>query len=201
MCTREGRRGPSGPPRPFWLPVWDLAAQGTLPGRGSLHNYGFIYTTSLPNAQEGGPPFSNKNRLHAPLFFHPLRLIGSTMRAAAHTRHSGNAAHAERGPTCMCVRRAPSRARLRVAPPGSACSRRLCPAVCRRDRAHAAAARGNPDESVAADASGDIARRTAGTRQMKMWGLLVFRAACSRAGLGAGDLSVRAEGPRFEDGR
>ena len=58
VCTREGRRGPSGPPRPFWLPVWDLAAQGTLPGRGSLHNYGFIYTTSLPNAQEGGPPFS-----------------------------------------------------------------------------------------------------------------------------------------------
>ena len=54
----SGRRGPSGPPRPFWLPVWDLAAQGTLPGRGSLHNYGFIYTTSLPNAQEGGPPFS-----------------------------------------------------------------------------------------------------------------------------------------------
>ena len=96
---------------------------------------------------------------------------------------------------------APSRARLRVAPPGSACSRRLCPAVCRRDRAHAAAARGNPDESVAADASGDIARRLAGTRQMEMWGLLVFRAAHSRAGLGAGDLSVRAEGLRFEDGR
>ena len=35
----------------------------------------------------------------------------STMRAAAHARHSGNAAHAERGPTCMCVPRAPSRAR------------------------------------------------------------------------------------------
>ena len=59
MCTRGGRRGPAGPPQPFWLPVWDLAAQGTSPGRGSLHNYGFIYTTSLPNAQEGGPPFSN----------------------------------------------------------------------------------------------------------------------------------------------
>ena len=128
-------------------------------------------------------------------------LSGSTMRAAAHTRHSGNAAHAERGSTCMCVRRAPYRARLRVAPPGSACSRRPCPAVCRRDRAHAAAARGNPDESVAADASGGIARRAAGTRQMEMWGLWVFRAAHSRAGLGAGDLSVRAEGPRFEDGR
>ena len=96
---------------------------------------------------------------------------------------------------------APSRARLCVAPPGSACSRRLCTAVCWRDRAHAAAARGNPDESVAADASGGIARRAAGTRQMEMWGLLVFRAARSRAGLGAGDLSVRAEGPRFEDGR
>ena len=40
-----------------------------------------------------------------------------------------------------------------VAPPGSACSRRLCPAVRWSDRAHAAA-RGNPDESVAADASG-----------------------------------------------
>ena len=88
-----------------------------------------------------------------------------------------------------------------MAPPGSACSRRLCPAVCRRDRAHAAAAQGNPDESVAADASGDIPRRTAGTRQMEMWGLWVFRAARSRAGLGAGDLSVLAEGPRFEDGR
>ena len=71
----------------------------------------------------------------------------------AHARHSGNAAHAERGPTCMCVRRAPSRARPCVAPPGSACSRRLCPAVRWSDRAHAAA-RGNPDESVAADASG-----------------------------------------------
>ena len=88
-----------------------------------------------------------------------------------------------------------------MAPPGSACSRRLCTAVCRRDRAHAAAARGNPDESVAADASGGIARRLAGTRQMEMWGLWVFRAAHSRAGLGAGDLSVPAEGPRFDDGR
>ena len=77
----------------------------------------------------------------------------STMRAAAHTWHSGNAANAERGPTCMCVRRAPSRARPFVAPPGSACSRRLCPAVRWSDRAHAPA-RGNPDESVAADASG-----------------------------------------------
>ena len=46
-----------------------------------------------------------------------------------------------------------------------------------------------------------IARHPAGTRQMEMWGLLVFRAARSRAGLGAGDLSVLAEGPRFEDGR
>ena len=76
--------------------------------------------------------------------------------AAAHTRHSANsrnAAHAERGPACMCMQRAPSRARLCVAPPGSACSRRLCPAVRWSDRAHAAA-RGNPDESVAADASG-----------------------------------------------
>ena len=54
-------------------------------------------------------------------------------RGRSHRRHSGNAAHAERGPTFMCLRRAPSRARLRVAPPGSASSRRLCPAVCRRD--------------------------------------------------------------------
>jgi hypothetical protein len=84
----------------------------------------------------------------------PLPLLLSTMRVAVHTKHFGNAAHAERGPTCMCVRRAPSRARPCVAPPGSACSRRLCPAVRWRDRAHAAA-RGNPDESVAADASGE----------------------------------------------
>ena len=61
--------------------------------------------------------------------------------------------HAERGPTCMCVRRTPSRARPCVALPGSTCSRCLCPAVRWRDRAHAAA-RGNPDESVAADDSG-----------------------------------------------
>jgi len=83
----------------------------------------------------------------------PLPPISYQPCAAAHTWHSGNAAHAERGPACMCVRRAPSRARPCVAPPGSACSRRLCPAVRWSDRAHAAA-RGNPDESVAADASG-----------------------------------------------
>ncbi|KOO52968.1 hypothetical protein Ctob_016655 [Chrysochromulina tobinii] len=40
-----------------------------------------------------------------------MPLLLSTMRAAAHARHSGNATHAERGPTCMCVRRARSRAR------------------------------------------------------------------------------------------
>jgi len=99
-----------------------------------------------PHHSERVPP---PLKPHAPTSPHLL----STMRAAAHTRHSGNAAHAERGPTCMCVRRAPSRARPCVAPPGSACSRRLCPAVRWSDRAHAAA-RGNPDESVAADASG-----------------------------------------------
>ena len=123
-----------------------------------------------PGGREcSAPPRTTQNAC-LPLSSRMPHLL-STMRAAAHTRHSGNAAHAERGPTCMCVRRAPSRARpcvaptcmsVRrapslarpcVAPPGSACSRRLCPAVRWSDRAHAAA-RGNPDESVAADASG-----------------------------------------------
>ena len=79
-------------------------------------------TTSVSSQNGRVPP---PLKPHAPSSPHLL----STMRAAAHTRHSGNAAHAERGPTCMCVRRAPSRARPCVAPPGSACSRRLCPAV------------------------------------------------------------------------
>ena len=39
------------------------------------------------------------------------------------------------------------------------------------------------------------------TPERELWGLLVFRAARSRAGLCAGDLSVLAEGPRFDDGR
>jgi hypothetical protein len=78
---------------------------------------------------------------HAPSSPHLL----STMRAAAHTRHSGNAAHVRAAGALSCEARVP--------PPGSACSRRLCPAVRWSDRAHAAA-RGNPDESVAADASG-----------------------------------------------
>ena len=156
-----------------------------------------------PGGRECSAPHPSERvplKLHAPSLPPPLL---STMRAAAHTRHSGNAAHAERGPTCMCVRRAPSRARLRVAPPGSACSRRLCTAVCRRDRAHAAAARGNPNERVGRGGClRGIAWHAAGSRQMEMWGLVVFRAARSRAGLGAGDLSVLAEGPRlFEDGR
>ena len=58
MCTREGRGGPSGPPRPYGLPVWVPAGQGTSPGLGSFHNMASPKTTSLPNAQEGGPPFS-----------------------------------------------------------------------------------------------------------------------------------------------
>ena len=83
-----------------------------------------------------------------------------------HTTHSfrkrlAHAGKPKRGPTCMCVRRAPSRARPCVAPPGSACSRRLCPAVRLRDRVHAAA-RGNPDESVAADARREHARERCG---------------------------------------
>ncbi len=75
---------------------------------------------------------------------------------------------------CACGGR-PPRARPCVAPPGSACSRRPCPAVRWSDRAHAAA-RGNPDESVAADASGaSHGARRAHARER--WGLLVFRAA------------------------
>ena len=54
---------------------------------------------SAPHHSERVPP---PLKLHAPSL---PPLSGSTMRAAAHTRHSGNAAHAERGPTCMCVRR------------------------------------------------------------------------------------------------
>ena len=44
-------------------------------------------------------------------------------------------------------------------------------------------------------------RRAAGARQREMWGLLVFRAARSRAGLCAGDLNLLAKGARFHDGR
>jgi hypothetical protein len=166
-----------------------------------------LWTWSLREAARGSgvqrPAPHHSERVPSPLkpHAHSSPHFLSTMRAAAHTRHSGNAAHAERGPACMCVPRAPSRARPCVAPPGSACSRRPCPAVRWSDRAHAAA-RGNPDESVAADASGaSHGARAAGTRQREMWGLLVFRAARSRAGLCAGDLSSRAEGPRFDDGR
>ena len=118
-----------------------------------------LWTWSLREAARGSgvqrPAPHHSERVPPPLkpHAHSAPHLLSTMRAAAHTRDSGNAAHAERGPTCMCVRRAPSRARPCVAPPGSACSRRLCPAVRWSDRAHAAA-RGNPDESVAADASG-----------------------------------------------
>ena len=54
---------------------------------------------SAPHHSERVPP---PLKLHAPSL---PPLSGSTMRAAAHTRHSGNAAHADRGPTCMCVRR------------------------------------------------------------------------------------------------
>ena len=36
VCTREGRGGPSGPPRPYGLPVWVPAGQGTSPGHGSF---------------------------------------------------------------------------------------------------------------------------------------------------------------------
>ena len=152
-----------------------------------------------PNRQPITCHVHRQNRTHAPICFHPLRLHHA--RGRSHEAFRKRRACRTRPHMYVRAAAAPSRARLRVAPPGSACSRRLCPAVCRRDRAHAAAARGNPDESVAADASGDIARRLAGTRQMEMWGLWVFRAARSRAGLGAGDLSVRAEGRWVDDGR
>jgi len=116
-----------------------------------------LWTWSLREAARGSgvqqrPAPHPSARLPPPLPPQPTSPLNPA-RAAAHTRLSRNAAHAERGPTRMCVRRAPSRARPCVAPPGSACSRRLCPAVRWSDRAHAAA-RGNPDESVAADASG-----------------------------------------------
>ena len=60
VCTWEGRGGPSGPPRPYGLPVWVPAGQGTSPGHGSftiwlLQNHKL---TKRRNAQEGGPPFS-----------------------------------------------------------------------------------------------------------------------------------------------
>ena len=59
-----------------------------------------------------------------------------------------------------------------------------------------------PDESVEADASGSShGACVAGTRQREMWGLLVFRAARSRASLCAGDLNLLAKGARFHDGR
>ena len=55
----EGRGGPSGPPRPYGLPVWVPAGQGTSPGHGSFTSIWLVYqnhklTTRLPNAQEGG---------------------------------------------------------------------------------------------------------------------------------------------------
>ena len=125
---------------PLFMDLWTWSLREASRGAGVQR--------PAPHHSERVPP---PLKPHAPSSPSPLN---PTMRAAAHTRHSGNAAHAERGPTCVCVRRAPSRARPCVAPPGSACSRRLCPAVRWRDRTHAAAARGNPDESVAADTSG-----------------------------------------------
>ena len=56
----EGRGGPSGPPRPYGLPVWVPAGQGTSPGHGSFTSIWLVYqinhklTKRLPNAQEGG---------------------------------------------------------------------------------------------------------------------------------------------------
>jgi hypothetical protein len=76
-----------------------------------------LWTWSLREAAKGSgvqrPAPHHSERVppplkpHAPSSPHLL----STMRVTAHTRYSRNAAHAERGPTCMCVRRAPSRAR------------------------------------------------------------------------------------------
>ena len=99
---------------PLFMDLWTWSLREAARGSGVQR--------PAPHHSERVPP---PLKPHAPSSPHLL----STMRAAAHTRHSGNAAHAERGPTCMCVRRAPSRARPCVAPPGSACSRRLCPAV------------------------------------------------------------------------
>jgi len=86
-----------------------------------------LWTWSLREAARGSgvqrPAPHHSERAPPPLKPHPQSPLNHA--GAAHTRPSGYAAHAERGPTCMCVRRAPSRARPCVAPPGSACSR--CP--------------------------------------------------------------------------
>jgi hypothetical protein len=63
-----------------------------------------------PGGRECSAPPRTTQNVRLPLssrmpLLPPPRL--STMRAVAHTWHSGNAVHAERGPTCMCVRRAP----------------------------------------------------------------------------------------------
>jgi hypothetical protein len=121
---------------------------------------------------------------------------------AAHTRHSGNAAHAERGPTCMCVRRAPSRARP-------------CGRVWRHRGARARDACVSPSIRVTEPTPPRRATPMSGSRLMppghrtacgahtpeREWGVLVFRAARSSAGLRAGDLSVLAEGRWVDDGR
>ena len=129
-------------------------------------------------------------------------LSGSTMRAAAHT---GGIPETPRMPSaaphvCACGGRALSceaacgatGERVLATPVSRRLSERPSP---RRRRA------GQPRRVGRGGCLRGIARRAAGSRQKEMWGLLVFRAAHSRAGLGAGDLSVLAEGPQFEDGR
>jgi hypothetical protein len=82
-----------------------------------------------------------------------MPLLLSTMRGRSHEAFRKRRACRTQPHMHVRAAQAPSRARPCVAPPGSACSRRPCPAVHWSDRAHAAAW-GNPDESVAADASG-----------------------------------------------
>ena len=77
----EGRGGPSGPPRPYGLPVWVPAGQGTSPGHGSFTSIWLVYqnhklTKRLPNAQEGGwraPILEARRRVSPSNFQRPAR--------------------------------------------------------------------------------------------------------------------------------
>jgi hypothetical protein len=108
--------------------------------------------------------------------------------------------HPERGPTCMCVRRAPSRAR-RVWRHRGARARDACvpPSVGETEPTPPRGA--TPMSRSRLMPPGHRTARGGHTPEREMWGLLVFRAARSRAGLCAGDLSVRAEGRWVDDGR
>ena len=102
----------STPPRTHLRVAWSMVTPRDEP------LFMDLWTWSLREAARGSrvqrPAPHHSERVPPPLKPHapssPQLL--STMRASAHMRYSGNAAHAERGPTCMCVRRAPSRANM-----------------------------------------------------------------------------------------